>query len=91
MRYKAPALAAHIVNNCPKLRLSGVMTIGQAGEPRCFATLRECRDAVATALGQSSETLELSMGMSGDFEQAAEAGSTSVRVGSSIFGARNYG
>jgi len=31
-----------------------------------------------------------SMGMSGDFEQAVEMGSTNVRVGSTIFGAREY-
>jgi uncharacterized pyridoxal phosphate-containing UPF0001 family protein len=30
------------------------------------------------------------MGMSGDFEQAIEMGSTNVRVGSTIFGARQY-
>ena len=30
------------------------------------------------------------MGMSGDFEQAVAMGSTNVRVGSTIFGARNY-
>ncbi len=33
---------------------------------------------------------ELSMGMSGDFEVAVEEGATLVRVGSAIFGARNY-
>ena len=33
---------------------------------------------------------ELSMGMSGDYEIAVEEGATLVRVGSSIFGARNY-
>ena len=33
----------------------------------------------------------LSMGMSGDFETAVEMGATSVRVGSAIFGARDYG
>lgn len=38
----------------------------------------------------SSSRLELSMGMSGDFELAIESGSTNVRVGSSIFGARDY-
>jgi hypothetical protein len=32
---------------------------------------------------------EISMGMSGDFEIAIEEGSTMVRVGSAIFGARN--
>ena len=34
--------------------------------------------------------LELSMGMSNDFEEAIRMGSTNIRVGSSIFGARNY-
>lgn len=34
------------------------------------------------------EGVELSMGMSGDFAQAIRQGSTNVRVGSSIFGAR---
>lgn len=35
--------------------------------------------------------IELSMGMSNDFEEAIQMGSTNIRVGSSIFGARNYG
>ena len=34
--------------------------------------------------------LPCSMGMSGDFESAVEMGSTNVRVGSTIFGARSY-
>jgi uncharacterized pyridoxal phosphate-containing UPF0001 family protein len=33
----------------------------------------------------------LSMGMSGDFEKAISFGATHVRVGSAIFGERNYG
>ena len=41
-------------------------------------------------LGVPVESLELSMGMSGDFEQAIEMGSTNIRVGSTIFGARQY-
>ncbi|APG59000.1 YggS family pyridoxal phosphate-dependent enzyme [Christiangramia salexigens] len=36
------------------------------------------------------ELTELSMGMSGDYKIAVECGSTMVRIGSSIFGARNY-
>uniref|UniRef100_A0A383WD70 Alanine racemase N-terminal domain-containing protein n=1 Tax=Tetradesmus obliquus TaxID=3088 RepID=A0A383WD70_TETOB len=50
----------------------------------------ESKAQVAAALGVSADSLELSMGMSGDFEQAVEMGSTNVRVGSTIFGARNY-
>jgi uncharacterized pyridoxal phosphate-containing UPF0001 family protein len=56
----------------------------------CFDTLSECRNAVASSLGIDATTLELSMGMSADFEEAISRGSTSVRVGSSIFGARDY-
>ena len=48
------------------------------------------REAVAKDLGVPPEGLELSMGMSGDFEQAIEMGSTNIRVGSTIFGARQY-
>ena len=36
------------------------------------------------------QDLELSMGMSKDFEDAIRLGSTNVRVGSSIFGSRSY-
>ena len=45
---------------------------------------------VCAALGVAPEAVELSMGMSGDFEAAIEMGSTNVRVGSTIFGARDY-
>lgn len=43
---------------------------------------------MSTALGWDEKTLELSMGMSGDYELAIQMGSTNVRVGSTIFGAR---
>jgi pyridoxal phosphate enzyme (YggS family) len=84
------ALAAHVAAACPLLRLVGLMTIGAPGDSTCFKALRECRDALASVLGQPPEALSLSMGMSGDFEAAISAGSDSVRVGSSIFGARAY-
>lgn len=46
-------------------------------------------DAVRQAVEEiDKEGLELSMGMSSDFAEAIEQGSTNVRVGSSIFGAR---
>jgi PLP dependent protein len=50
-----------------------------------FLALRRERDAVAKELG---EELELSMGMSDDFEGAIQQGSDEVRVGSTIFGER---
>ena len=87
---EAPDLAAHVQDNCPALRMAGLMTIGAPGDASCFDSLRSCRDVVAARLDVPPESLELSMGMSGDFEAATLAGSTSVRVGSSIFGARAY-
>lgn len=87
------ALARHIHESCKHLRLAGLMTIGMpdySSRPENFQCLSDCRKAVAEALGLPEAELELSMGMSGDFEQAVEMGSTNVRVGSTIFGARVY-
>jgi pyridoxal phosphate enzyme (YggS family) len=88
----AAALARHIVESCPALQLAGLMTIGKLGEVASafFERLAHEREAVAAALGVPPVSLELSMGMSGDYELAIAHGSTNVRVGSSIFGAREY-
>jgi uncharacterized pyridoxal phosphate-containing UPF0001 family protein len=48
--------------------------------------LRECKAKVEQAIPGLS--LELSMGMSADYEEALASGSTNIRVGSSIFGSR---
>ncbi|KAK3265329.1 hypothetical protein CYMTET_25979 [Cymbomonas tetramitiformis] len=87
------SLARHVHTECPGLTLSGLMTIGMpdyTSRPENFECLNNCRSTVAEELGIPAQDLELSMGMSGDFEQAIEMGSTNVRVGSTIFGARNY-
>uniref|UniRef100_A0A7S3P5G3 Pyridoxal phosphate homeostasis protein n=1 Tax=Amphora coffeiformis TaxID=265554 RepID=A0A7S3P5G3_9STRA len=80
-------LCEQIIKECENLQLMGLMTIGAPGDLSCFDTLAACRDTVQEKIGME---LELSMGMSGDFVQAIEKGSTNVRVGSTIFGARNY-
>ncbi|CAK0804882.1 unnamed protein product [Prorocentrum cordatum] len=76
------------------LELAGLMTIGAPDYSGCrtedFETLRTCRAQAAAALGVEEAALELSMGMSSDYENAILEGSTSVRVGSQIFGARDY-
>jgi pyridoxal phosphate enzyme (YggS family) len=74
------------------IRLRGLMTIGPLEASaddtrRAFSRLRELRDACARRFG-AGMFRELSMGMSGDFEIAIAEGSTMVRVGSAIFGAR---
>ena len=54
----------------------------------CFVILRELRDRLRQSAPAGVQLDELSMGMSGDFELAVEEGSTVVRVGQAIFGAR---
>lgn len=86
-------VAKHIVNNCPKLKFCGLMTIGMFDRPTDqenpdFKTLYNCRQEVEQYLNITG--LELSMGMSADYELAIAQGSTNVRVGSTIFGPRIY-
>ncbi|KAJ9587962.1 hypothetical protein L9F63_018607 [Diploptera punctata] len=90
----AVELAKHIRERCNNLELVGLMTIGKFGYDLSqgpnpdFICLKKVRDSVCDALGLDCSALELSMGMSDDFEHAIEMGSTNVRVGSSIFGHR---
>lgn len=87
------AIAEHVKLSCPNLVFSGLMTIGMpdyTSTPENFRILFNCRLEVCKALGMAEDQCELSMGMSGDFEQAIEMGSTIVRVGSTIFGPREY-
>lgn len=73
--------------------LLGFMTIGPLSEDtmlirKCFADTRNILEKTNARLGTSMT--ELSMGMSGDFEAAIEEGATMIRIGSLIFGNRNY-
>ncbi len=75
----------------PHLQVDGLMTIAPlSGDPavarRTFANLRTIRDQLAARTG--APLRELSMGMSGDLEAAIAEGSTLVRVGSALYGAR---
>jgi pyridoxal phosphate enzyme (YggS family) len=56
-----------------------------------FARLRGLRDRLADTGVPAARLRELSMGMSHDFEVAIEEGATMVRIGTAIFGAREYG
>jgi pyridoxal phosphate enzyme (YggS family) len=73
-------------------RVTGLMLLPPAVEDPedarpYFSRLRQLRDAVVAG-GSPSALLELSMGMSHDFEVAIEEGATMVRIGTAIFGAR---
>ncbi|MEP7185543.1 MAG: YggS family pyridoxal phosphate-dependent enzyme [Rhodanobacter sp.] len=74
------------------LRVRGLMTLAihSADVPQvrgCFRLLRELRDQ---GNAQGHELPRLSMGMSGDFALAIAEGATEVRIGTAIFGTRDY-
>ena len=54
-----------------------------------FILLRELKHQINDELGSTVLT-ELSMGMTNDYEVAIQEGSTMVRVGTGLFGVRNY-
>jgi pyridoxal phosphate enzyme (YggS family) len=79
-------------NPLPHIRIKGLMgmatfTDNQDQIRSEFKTLKQQFDWLQT---QHPEANELSMGMSGDYALAIEEGSTMIRVGSKIFGSRNY-
>jgi pyridoxal phosphate enzyme (YggS family) len=87
------ALAAEVAK-LPRLVLRGLMTIpdpveGFDAQVVVHAKARALFDEVKAAL-HLPQFDTLSMGMTGDLEAAVQAGSTMVRVGTAIFGGRNY-
>ena len=84
-----PALAAAI-SALPRLKLRGLMAIPEPTEDRAeqdaaFATVRTLQESLNMGLDT------LSMGMSHDLESAIAQGATWVRIGTALFGARDYG
>jgi PLP dependent protein len=85
------AALAEEVRRLPTLELAGLMTIPPyLDDPEqvrpCFRRLRELAEKLRTS--GFAELVELSMGMSHDFEVAIEEGATMVRIGTAIFGQR---
>ncbi|MBQ6002097.1 MAG: YggS family pyridoxal phosphate-dependent enzyme, partial [Synergistaceae bacterium] len=75
------------------LRLDGLMTVGPITDDECeirnaFAALRTLSENARKKTGL--ELPVLSMGMSGDFELAILEGSTMIRIGTLLFGPRDY-
>ncbi|KAK3751357.1 hypothetical protein QZH41_009297 [Actinostola sp. cb2023] len=89
-------LVQFIIQSCPNLKFTGLMTIGQYnydwakhGPNPDFICLIKCHENVCEKFELPKEQVELSMGMSSDFDKAILMGSTNVRVGSTIFGERD--
>ncbi|MDL2058460.1 YggS family pyridoxal phosphate-dependent enzyme [Mesosutterella sp. AGMB02718] len=77
----------------PRLRVRGFMAIpAPASDPASQAgPFKAMRSLFLSAQEAGLPVDTLSMGMSGDFEEAIACGSTMVRIGSAIFGPRDYG
>lgn len=92
---KAGAASDGKSENFPHLRFRGLMTIGKntgnAEDSReCFAFLRNLQQKFLAKGGVFANFDQLSMGMTGDLEVAIEEGSTMIRVGTALFGERDY-
>ncbi len=84
-----PALA-NAISALPRLTLRGLMAIPEptddrAAQDAAFATVRDLQASLNLPLDT------LSMGMSHDLESAIAQGATWVRIGTALFGARDYG
>ena len=93
-----PAQAMELAAYCaekPNLQFQGLMTIGPltsdaARIRRAFREMMLLSEQVVKQVGTSGKTAILSMGMSSDFKIVIEEGATHLRVGTALFGAREY-
>ena len=86
-------IASGAINNMTHERVRGVMTIASNTEDESvvrndFATIRRIFEELKPHFGEAFDTL--SIGMSDDYPIALEYGSTMVRIGTAIFGQREY-
>ena len=96
LKEAAELLNSETYKNMANVKIAGVMgmatfTDNQSQVRREFASLKSYFELLKVNFFASDDNFrELSMGMSDDYPVAIEEGSTMVRIGSSIFGARNY-
>ena len=75
------------------ISVKGLMTLGPRSKDeketrRAFSLLRKIKDKINYELGDN-QLIDLSMGMSADYEIGIEEGSTMVRIGTALFGPRS--
>ena len=92
----SPKISDELIScfNLTELKIVGLMTVGPNTNNEktlrlAFILLRQLKDKINNELGSVTLT-ELSMGMTNDYEVAIQEGSTMVRVGTGLFGVRNY-
>ena len=84
-------LIKEILDTCENVRIRGLMTIPPVNcDEKYFASMQELFENSKQKYSFLSGMDTLSMGMSGDYATAVKYGSTLVRIGSGLFGYRNY-
>ena len=88
-------LVKAISQECPHLLVKGLMCVAPAMDDEekvrpYFAKMRQLKEEIGALGLDRVDMKELSMGMSGDYHAAIAEGATMVRVGTAIFGARDY-
>ena len=78
------------ISQLPNIRLRGLMVIPAPENSVAFADAKTLFEQVKSVHARPQDWDTLSMGMSGDLDAAIAAGSTMVRVGTALFGARDY-
>lgn len=78
------------VSQLPNLKLRGLMVIPAPNNMAAFSDAKALFEQVRNQHAQAEDWDTLSMGMSADMADAIAAGSTMVRVGTALFGARDY-
>ena len=92
---EAEKLVEDISASCPHINVRGLMCIAPfTDDPEevrpVFTEMKALYDRIAARPLERVDFRYLSMGMSGDFETAIEEGANVIRVGTAIFGTRNY-
>lgn len=78
------------ISQLPHLKLRGLMVIPAPNNTQAFSDAKQLFEQVKSEHAHPEDWDTLSMGMSGDMTEAIAAGSTMVRVGTALFGARDY-
>ena len=78
------------ISQLPHLRLRGIMVIPAPNNTSALMEARKLFDQVKVQHAHPQDWDTLSMGMSADLDAAIAAGSTMVRIGTALFGARDY-
>lgn len=78
------------ISQLPHLKLRGLMVIPAPNNTQAFSDAKQLFEEVKSEHAHPEDWDTLSMGMSGDMAEAIAAGSTMVRVGTALFGARDY-